>query len=534
MTSVHENSRSRKRVGEDSASNPLTSDSSINIGSNSELNNLDENSIKENPKLSMDWWYEDRSSVLLLLFLYILQGIPLGLAGSIPMMLAGRNVDYKEQALFSFVFWPFSLKLLWAPFVDGAFVAKFGRRKSWLVPTQYLIAVVMYILSLRLDAILEVDNPNVWHLTICFFILNFCAATQDIAVDGWALTMLSKKNVGLASTCNSVGQTAGYFLGFAMFLALESADFCNKYLRTIPQDTGIVTLASFMYFWSIIFFVTTTLVMILKHEGTDKEHDHADMKGVVATYKLLWKIILLPSVLQYVIILLTCKMAFGSESVVGLKLIECGVHKESLALLAIPLTPLQIALPLIIAKYTTGPRPMDVFLNALKFRLLFTVLFALTIHFTPSFKQEDGSYPYHYFAIILVVYCFHQVALYSMFVSIMAFNAKISDPRIGGSYMTLLNTVANLGGNWPSTLSLWFVDSLTRNYCVGGKSELEFCTKETKEQCLKDGGECHMEIDGYYVEAVICFFVGIVWLVWKSNSTRRLQALQPESWKCPT
>lgn len=39
-----------------------------------------------------------------------------------------------------------------------------------------------------------------------------------------------------------------------------------------------------------------------------------------------------------------------------------------------------------------------------------------------------------------------QISLYSMFVSIMAFGAKISDPKIGGTYMTLLNTVANLGG----------------------------------------------------------------------------------------
>ena len=55
---------------------------------------------------------------------------------------------------------------------------------------------------------LEVDSPDIWQLTVCFFILNFCAATQDIAVDGWALTMLSEQNVGLASTCNSVGQVS--------------------------------------------------------------------------------------------------------------------------------------------------------------------------------------------------------------------------------------------------------------------------------------------------------------------------------------
>lgn len=69
--------------------------------------------------------------------------------------------------------------------------------------------------------------------------MNFLAATQDIAVDGWALTMLKKCNVGHASTCNSVGQTAGFFLSYVLFMALESASFCNSYLRWgEPQEVG--------------------------------------------------------------------------------------------------------------------------------------------------------------------------------------------------------------------------------------------------------------------------------------------------------
>lgn len=57
--------------------------------------------------------------------------------------------------------------------------------------------------------------------------------------------------------------------------------------------------------------------------------------------------------------------------------------------------------------------------------------------------------------------------MYSMFVSIMAFFAKISDPTIGGTFMTLLNTISNLGSNWPSTLMLWLVDPLTQKQCNG-------------------------------------------------------------------
>ena len=89
----------------------------------------------------------DRASIALLVFLYVLQGIPLGLAGAMPMLLQTKKVAYKDQATFSLVFWPFSMKLLWAPIVDTVYFSRFGRRKSWLVPVQYLIGIFMIVLS---------------------------------------------------------------------------------------------------------------------------------------------------------------------------------------------------------------------------------------------------------------------------------------------------------------------------------------------------------------------------------------------------
>lgn len=137
--------------------------------------------------------------------------------------------------------WPFSLKLLWAPIVDSIYSTRIGRRKTWLIPTQYLIGAFMLLLSKHVYRWLGEDGspPNIEILTLLFFSLNFLAATQDIAVDGWALTMLKKQNVGHASTCNSVGQTTGFFLSYVLFMALESSTFCNQYLRSIPQDEGM-------------------------------------------------------------------------------------------------------------------------------------------------------------------------------------------------------------------------------------------------------------------------------------------------------
>ena len=90
---------------------------------------------------------KDLKNSSLLMFLYFLQGIPLGLTGSLPFILSSRKVSYADQGTFSFAFWPFSLKLLWAPIVDSVFFKSVGRRKSWLIPIQYLLGVFLIVFA---------------------------------------------------------------------------------------------------------------------------------------------------------------------------------------------------------------------------------------------------------------------------------------------------------------------------------------------------------------------------------------------------
>merc|ERR1711862_487476 len=108
------------------------------------------------------------------------------------------------------------------------------------------------------------------------------------------------------------------------------------------------------------------------------------------------------------------------------------------------------------------------------------------------------DYPIYWYILIVFIYMIHQVIVNCTFVSIMAFNAKISDPEIGGTYMTLLNTVTNLGGNWPSTIALYFVDRLSKFNCYekssGNVAELpeggdaiNWDDKSLKEARLENG-----------------------------------------------
>ena len=57
---------------------------------------------------------------------------------------------------------------------------------------------------------------------------------------------------------------------------------------------------------------------------------------------------------------------------------------------------------------------------------MFGVVFMGLVWITPSFKSDDGQFPFYYYLLILVIYALHQITVYSMFVAVMAFFAKVS------------------------------------------------------------------------------------------------------------
>ena len=52
-----------------------------------------------------------------------------------------------------------------------------------------------------------------------------------------------------------------------------------------------------------------------------------------------------------------------------------------------------------------------------------------------------------------------------MFVASLAFFSRINDSRFDVTYMTLLNTLSNLGGAWSSSVAIGLIDFLTFKEC---------------------------------------------------------------------
>lgn len=215
---------------------------------------------------------------------------------------------------------------------------KIGRRKSWIIPFLTLSGLTLFIFSKKVNQWLGDGNesiPDVVSLTMIFFALRMFTATQDIAVDGWAITLLQKRNVGHVATAEACGMTAGFYGGYLTLLILESKDFCNKYIFSQPRDHGLITISGFMKFWGVIYVVTAVLITIFKREKSEADADLRENSdyGIKKAYPTLLKIVKLKPVMKLAIFLLTVKITFGADPMTLLKLVEYGMPKEKIALM---------------------------------------------------------------------------------------------------------------------------------------------------------------------------------------------------------
>ncbi len=120
--------------------------------------------------------------VLYVALLGFSSGLPLALTHSTLQAWMNRaGVDLTTIGFFALVGLPYSLKFIWAPFVDSVrlpvLTRLLGRRRGWLVASQVALALALLILG-RI-------NPAAAPLTLAIVALGvaFISATQDILVD---------------------------------------------------------------------------------------------------------------------------------------------------------------------------------------------------------------------------------------------------------------------------------------------------------------------------------------------------------------
>lgn len=161
-----------------------------------------------------------RPRLIVVLLLGFSSGLPLMMTISvISWWLASLGISKSTIALFGLVGMPYTLKPLWAPFIDRLqpplFFKKLGRRRGWLLLTQILLTASIVLMGQ--------SNPkeNIEMMAIFAILLAFFSATQDIIIDAYRVESLDQDEYPAGASVEVFGYRLGMMLTGSLGLWLS-------------------------------------------------------------------------------------------------------------------------------------------------------------------------------------------------------------------------------------------------------------------------------------------------------------------------
>ena len=152
----------------------------------------------------------------------------LGLASQAPVNLVGgtlkywfstEGVDLSQIGLFGLVLIPYSLKFLWAPFVDQInlpLASFFGRKKTWGLLSQLFVMLFLLFLSYAHP------SQEIGYIFVLCLGITFASATQDIAIDALRIDTLEGDSLTQGTTLYQVGARLGQLAAVAGMIFLSA------------------------------------------------------------------------------------------------------------------------------------------------------------------------------------------------------------------------------------------------------------------------------------------------------------------------
>ena len=147
-------------------------------------------------------------------------GLPLLLIFStLSVWLVKAGVERSTITLFSWAGFAYSFKFLWTPIVDHyrlPLLSKIGHRKSWLLLSQILIIISIFITSY------SDPSKNLLYTAIGIVLIAFSSATQDIVIDAFRIESEPIQKQGALSSMYLAGYRIAMIVSGAGSLWLAS------------------------------------------------------------------------------------------------------------------------------------------------------------------------------------------------------------------------------------------------------------------------------------------------------------------------
>lgn len=155
----------------------------------------------------------------------VLVMLALGFSSGLPFLLTGNTFGYwlrdegTSLSAIGFISWvgvAYSMKFLWAPFIDRVLppvLGKFGHRRAWMLLSQCVVAAGLFLMA-GLGTAHGLLLLGVFALAVAF-----ASATQDIVIDAWRIeTAEDGEELGLLTSAYQFGYRVALLATDALIL----------------------------------------------------------------------------------------------------------------------------------------------------------------------------------------------------------------------------------------------------------------------------------------------------------------------------
>jgi PAT family beta-lactamase induction signal transducer AmpG len=221
-----------------------------------------------------------RPRVLIVLLLGFSAGLPLALVTStLQAWLTQSGVDLKTIGLFSLVGLPYTFKFFWAPLVDALNIPLLtpllGRRRSWLVFSQFLLTAAIVALAFSDPKI------SVFYVTVAALLVAAASATQDIVIDAFRVESLPQEE--------QAAGVASYILAYRVALLLSGAG--ALLLVAYLEFNGVMSARA----WTISYVAAAVCVavgviaaLLAKEPAADESIETAEESPLQRVFSTAW------------------------------------------------------------------------------------------------------------------------------------------------------------------------------------------------------------------------------------------------------
>ncbi|WP_338881751.1 muropeptide transporter [Achromobacter veterisilvae] len=178
-----------------------------------------------------------------LLVLGFASGLPLALtSGTLQAWATVEGVPLQQIGFLTLVGTAYTLKFLWAPFVDRYVPPLLGRRRGWMLLTQLLLAAAIMAMGALSP------SSSLQPLALLAVLVAFLSATQDIAFDAYCTDVLRKEERGAGAAIKVMGYRLAMIVsgGLALILADQWIGWGNTYVLM----GGLMLLCALATLWA--------------------------------------------------------------------------------------------------------------------------------------------------------------------------------------------------------------------------------------------------------------------------------------------